>query len=131
MGVAELYAKRSTCDRLHVGAVLAMDARIISTGYNGAPAGIPHCDPGPHEGPSRTAIHAEQNAVAFAARNGSVLNGSQLVITHMPCLNCSLMLINTGIACVVYLHPFRDQSGIELLNEAGIRCVPYFERLDD
>jgi dCMP deaminase len=130
MVVASAYAARSTCDRLHVGAVFAQDGRIVASGYNGAPAGIAHCQPGPHDGPCRGAVHAEQNAVAFAANHGVGLRGATLVITHMPCLNCALMLANTGIIGVVYYKPFRDLSGVELLSDAGIRCVPYFERMD-
>lgn len=131
MVVATAFAARSTCDRLHVGAVFAQAGRIVATGYNGAPAGIGHCPPGDHNGPCRRAVHAEQNAIAFAANAGVALRGSVLVITHMPCLNCSLMLVNTGITGVVYKEPFRDWSGAELLNEVGINCMPYFERLLD
>ena len=131
MGVAELFARRSTCDRLHVGAVFSIEGRILATGFNGAPAGIRHCPSGPHDGPCKTAVHAEQNAVAFAAARGISLAGSTLVITHMPCLNCSLMLVNTGILGVVYERPFRDTSGIELLDQVGIKCDPYkFARLN-
>jgi dCMP deaminase len=125
MVVAEAFAARSTCDRLHVGAVFAQAGRIVATGYNGAPAGIGHCPAGPHDGPCRTAVHAEQNAVAFAARNGVSLDQSTLVTTHMPCLNCSLMVVNAGIMGVIYRHAFRDTSGVELLNEVGIQCLPY------
>lgn len=130
MGVAELFASRSTCDRLHVGAVFAIEGRIVATGYNGAPAGIEHCPTGPHDGPCRNAIHAEQNAVAFAANAGVALRGSLLIITHMPCLNCSLMLVNVGIMGVIYKESFRDLSGIELLREVGIDVVPYFTQGD-
>jgi dCMP deaminase len=122
MDVAELFASRSTCDRLHVGAVFSIEGRIVATGYNGAPAGIEHCPAGPHDGPCRNAIHAEQNAVAFAANAGVALRGSTLVTTHMPCLNCALMLVNTGIVGVVYNHAFRDTSGIELLMSVNIYC---------
>jgi len=130
MVVAEAFAARSTCDRLHVGAVFATAGRIVATGYNGAPAGIDHCPTGPHDGPCKRAVHAEQNAIAFAARMGVSLATSTLIITHMPCLNCSLMLVNAGIVGVVYKEPFRDTSGIDLLREVGISCLPYFERLD-
>lgn len=127
MVVAEAFAARSTCDRLHVGAVFAQAGRIVATGYNGAPAGIDHCPPGPHDGPCQRAVHAEQNAVAFAAQHGVTLGGSKLVITHMPCLNCALMLVNAGITGVVYKHEFRDTSGIDLLHEVGIQCWQYGE----
>lgn len=130
MVVAEAFAARSTCDRLHVGAVFATAGRIVATGYNGAPAGINHCPPGPHDGPCKRAVHAEQNAIAFAAQHGTTLRGSVLVITHMPCLNCSLMLVNTGIIGVTYKKPFRDLSGVNLLREVGVDVLPYFERLD-
>jgi dCMP deaminase len=131
MVVATAFADRSTCDRLHVGAVFAQAGRIVATGYNGAPAGIGHCPPGNHDGPCRRAVHAEQNAIAFAANAGVALRGSVLVITHMPCLNCSLMLVNTGIIGVVYKHAFRDQSGITLLLETKVRCRSYVSGMED
>src|SRR5690349_372695 len=114
MESAFLWSARSTCSRLHVGAVFAKDGRILATGYNGAPTGIPHCehpctcaelmrhsvivskDASVHlagcrsQEPCLTAEHAERNAIAWAARHGIALEGSRLFVTHMPCLACSM-----------------------------------------
>ena len=138
MGCAWLWSERSTCTRLQVGAVFARDGRILATGYNGAPAGLPHCNhactcgfPGnPNMSshldfcPSQQACfiseHAERNAVAFAARHGIALEGSHMYVTHMPCAPCAMSIINAGIERVIYQQPYRDESGVKLLLRAGL-----------
>lgn len=135
MDTARLWAARSTCSRLHVGCVVARESRILTTGYNGTPAGMPHCN---HECDCgypfitrkdhkascnsiafcTTAVHAEANAVAFAARYGLSLEGAILYTTHMPCINCCMLIVNSGIAAVVWDIDYRDDSGLQLL-EAG------------
>lgn len=142
MDTAKLWAKRSTCDRLHVGCVIAKDGRIIATGYNGAPPGVEHCnhdcDCNPHQvmslpelmhqpdcnsqQPCKIAVHAEANAICFAARHGLSLNGCTVYTTHAPCFNCSLLLMNTGVKAVIYDRPFRDMSGPEFLFKNGVQC---------
>lgn len=110
----------STCSRLAVGAVLATRAgHILSTGYNGAPAGRPHCV---HrdDRPCRRAQHAERNAIVFAARNQGGADGAVLYLTHAPCFDCAGMIINAGISEVVYLHRYRSEDGIEELRAAGV-----------
>lgn len=124
MEIAEVVSNRGTCSRLQVGAVISRDGRPIVTGYNGAPAGLPHCTHTPFdEGGCTHAEHAERNAVAFAARYGLALEGSELHCTHMPCLNCARMIINAGIVRVVYDERYRRTEGVELLREVGIEVV--------
>ncbi|MHA1806805.1 MAG: deoxycytidylate deaminase, partial [Candidatus Thorarchaeota archaeon] len=108
--IAKLVARRSTCLRSSVGALLAREGRIISMGYNGAPAGMRHCEPetcGPGEQCTRT-VHAEANAIAFAAKTGIETNGSTLYTTHSPCNDCAKLLINAGICRVIYWEAYHD-----------------------
>lgn len=127
MGLHSLVtALRSTCGRRMVGAVIALEGRIISTGYAGPPEGFPHCSPqclceAQVSGCRRT-IHAEQNAIAYAARHGISTKGSTLYCTLSPCESCAKSIISAGITRVVFLEPYRDSSGVNLLNEALIPC---------
>lgn len=121
MDVAWVMASRATCSRLNVGCVITRGTRIISSGWNGSPTKLPHC-PEPHpEGPCETACHAELNAIAWAARIGTSTEGAWLFCTHQPCLKCSQLIINAGIAKVIYDEIYRDSSGIKLLVEAGVK----------
>jgi len=127
MEMANVLAERSTCDRAHVGVVIVKDNRIISTGYCGSPKGRPHCEDvgcliGPDGGCIRT-VHAEANAIAFAAKHGVSLEGSTLFTTLAPCYACSKLIINAGIIQVVYGEPYRDENGIALLRESGLNVV--------
>ena len=127
--VAEVIATRSTCSRLAVGAVLARDGRVLSTGYNGAPSGLSHCE---HYtglkrstselagGGCKTAVHAEANAIAFAAKHGVRVEGSVLYTTHSPCNTCAFLIINAGVVKVVYGLLYRDFSGLTTLEDAGV-----------
>ena len=134
LGVAQLMAQRGTCSRGHIGAVIARDGRVLSTGYNGAPAGLPHCSHPPGEeniiatadpGVETCAgsVHAEANAVAFAARHGVSVGGATLYCTHAPCLPCAFLIVNAGISRVVYERDYRDRRGLERLVEAGVNVV--------
>jgi dCMP deaminase len=114
LGTAYLWADRSTCARLKVGCVISRDGRILVQGYNGAPAGMPHCDY-PHEPEDCLAVHAEANAIAFAARWGVMLEGAMLTCTHQPCLNCARLIINAGISRVIFSEPYRLKDGLRLL----------------
>lgn len=125
--VARTWAARGTCDRLRVGAVVAHTGRVVSTGYNGAPAGLPHCD---HRGispvdsriiePCMKAVHAEANAIAFAARYGVSIEGAVMYCTHSPCYNCAFLIINAGISRVVFAEPYRDPYPLDTLRSAGV-----------
>lgn len=129
--IASIVAKRSTCPRKSVGAIIAREGRVLSMGYNGAPSGLPHClSDGCIEGPDGGCIrtqHAEANAIAFAARVGIKVEGADLWTTVSPCLSCAKVIINAGIKSVYYLNPYRDTSGIDLLNQAGINTARYVE----
>lgn len=119
MQIAEVVSARGTCTRLQVGAVIARDGRVISTGYVGAAPGAEHClDAGELRGPDggclRT-IHAEANAIAFAARAGAETNGASLYCTHSPCFACAKLLVSAGIRHVVYGIEYRDVGPIEFL----------------
>lgn len=129
MDIAVLIAQRSTCPRKHVGAVVAREGRILVTGYNGAPAGMPHCEHNdPYEVNGCTmAVHAEANAVAYAARYGIDLSNSTIYTTLTPCLACAQLLINCGINRVVCSERYRDIIGVDLLKAAGLK-VEIFER---
>lgn len=127
---AVIWAARSTCSRRHVGCVIHREGRILVQGYNGAPTGLPHCpdigQPPFHSPETCRAVHAEQNAIAWAARVGVGLLGSQLVCTDEPCLSCARSIINAGIESVVYVRPYRLNDGLVLLGEAGIEVSRNF-----
>lgn len=124
--IAQLVAKRSTCQRASVGAVLARDGRIVSIGYNGAPAGLPHCDHiNSDDEPCTKTVHAEANAIAFAAKNGVATDDTTLFCTHSPCNDCAKLIINAGICRVVYWEEYRLCHPVALLQEAGVRVEQY------
>lgn len=124
MNMAVTAAERSTCNRKKVGAIIASEGRAILTGYAGAPSGMPHCLEqgcliGPSGGCLRT-VHAEANAIAFAARKGIRIEDSTLICTLSPCYDCAKLIINAGITFVFYKEKYRDESGIGLLISADI-----------
>lgn len=121
--VAQVVATRSTCDRAHVGCVIVKERRILTTGYNGAPAGLPHCDEVGHlmdNGHCIRTLHAEQNALIQAALHGISTQGATAYITHQPCFHCAKMLINAGIRRVVHGGIYTDKRSLALLDEAGV-----------
>lgn len=123
MNIAFTVAERSTCDRAHVGAVIVRDRRILTTGYNGAPAGMPHCDEVGHlmvDGHCVRTLHAEQNAIIQGALHGVNIAGSTIYVTHQPCLNCAKMIINAGIIHVVYAGNYPDSYSRQFLEDAGV-----------
>ena len=135
MTITRQVAERSTCTRAKVGAVIVRDRSILATGYNGSPAGLPHClDVGCLVYESRTpdgeleqhcyrTIHAEINAITQAARNGSAIRDADIYVTHTPCIHCLKVLINTGINTVHYAKPYKLQTIAELLTYARIKLV--------
>ncbi len=132
MEIATVVAKRSTCLRNQVGALFVKNKRILSTGYNGAPAGLEHCDvvgcaregvaSGTHHELCR-AVHAEQNAIIQAALHGISIEGSTLYCTHQPCILCAKMMINARIAKVVYQQSYPDKTALDFLKQAGIEVA--------
>jgi dCMP deaminase len=131
MRIAALVAERSTCLRRQVGAVLVRDKRLISTGYNGAPAGISHCldvgclrqqqnIPSGERHELCRGLHAEQNGIIQAALYGISLEGATLYCTNLPCAICTKMLINARIVAIYYKDGYADSLSSLLLSEAGI-----------
>ena len=125
MNIASTVATRSTCDRAAVGAVLVRDKRILTTGFNGSPAGLPHCDEIGHlmiDGHCVRTTHAEANAVIQAALHGISSKGASCYVTHFPCLNCTKILINAGITEIIYLTGYRmDENAVGFYREAGVK----------
>lgn len=134
MDIAFLVARRSTCVRRDVGAIVVKDKRILSTGYNGAPSGIKHCfetgclrerlniASGEHHELCR-GIHAEQNAIIQAAYHGVSIKGASLFCTNLPCSICAKMIINAGISRICYASGYADSMSEEMLKEAGIDII--------
>jgi dCMP deaminase len=126
---AFVWAERGTCSRLKVGCVISRDGRILVQGYNGAPPGLSHCQDKEtgsihgHTTEQCLAVHAEQNAISWAARNGVTLEGADMHLTHMPCLACARRTITAGIRSVMWCEAYRDSSGVGLLREAGLNVV--------
>ena len=124
MRVAQLTAELSYAKRKKVGAVLAKDSRIISIGYNGTPHGWDNCcEEVMPDGSLKTkscVVHAEANALFWCAKTEIITNGSTMYLTLSPCATCALGLIQSGIVRVVYLEAYRDLTGVEVLEKAGI-----------
>ena len=131
MSIAGMVANRSTCMRRRVGAVLVKDKRILATGYNGAPAGLRHCEetgclrkdssiPSGERHELCRGLHAEQNAIIQAAYHGINIGGSSLYCTNKPCVICSKMLINAGITEILFEAGYDDPLADQMLSEAGI-----------
>ena len=139
MELTETVAGWSSCyqENRHVGAVIVQGKRVMTTGYNGAPAGIQSCvDRGEClrrklNIPSGTraevcyAVHAEQNALIQAARMGVSVFGATMYVTHCPCIICSRLLINAGIVRVIYRHEYPDDFSKELFREANVLVQKY------
>jgi dCMP deaminase len=130
--VAHLVAKRATCLRRRVGAVLVKDKRILATGYNGAPRGLKHCldigcireklkIPSGERHELCRALHGEQNALIQASLYGISVKGATLYSTNQPCIICAKMLINAGISEIVIADGYPDKMAMEFLKEAKIR----------
>lgn len=127
MDIAWHFAEQSTCNRAHVGAVIVQDNRIVSCGYNGSPPGQDHClDVGcePEDGCLRT-IHAELNAIVWAARHGTALKGATMYSTHAPCLTCAQAIAASGITTFMYETPYRLQRE-DILKDSGIEVIVAF-----
>ena len=131
MDITCLVAQRSTCLRRKVGAIAVKDKRILATGYNGAPGGVPHClevgclreqlgIPSGQRHEICRGLHAEQNVIIQAAVHGISLKGAEIYCTHQPCLICSKMLINCGITKVYFLEAYPDELATAMIKEAGI-----------
>jgi len=121
MEVAKVIAKRGTCTRLKVGAIIVNNGGIISEGYVGAPKGMPHCEDGCGDnGGCKDTVHAEINAIIKAAKNGVSVNGGVMYCTHSPCKACAMAIINSGIGELMFETAYRDAEPIKMLERAGI-----------
>jgi len=125
MAMARIVATRGTCDRLRAGAVLVKNNRIISTGYNGSPPGLPHCDEVGHlmeEGHCVRTIHGEHNAILQAALiPGASTEGSTLYTKYLFCIHCCKYVVAAKIKRVVYAQNYRNSPAIKYLTQAGIK----------
>jgi dCMP deaminase len=140
MEITNLVATRATCLRRKVGAILVKDRRILATGYNGPPKGVPHCDeiggclrekldiPSGERMELSRAIHAEQNAIIQAAKMGTNIDGATLYVTNHPCFICAKMLINAGVKKIVYRDGYPDTYAEEILKEADVQVVKFKEK---
>ena len=124
MEMAITASKRGTCLRRKIGAVIAVEGRVISIGYVGAPSGFPHCTPETCSpgNPCNNTVHAESNAIAAAARAGIATLSARMYTTVSPCLKCAQLIIASGIIAVDYLEEYRDIEPVEYLRKAGIFC---------
>jgi dCMP deaminase len=134
MDIACLVAKRSTCLRRSVGAVLVKDRRLLATGYNGAPSQVRHCVetgclreklgvPSGERHELCRGIHAEQNAIIQAAYHGVSIKGATLFCTNLPCVICAKMIINAGIVRIIYESGYADALSTEMLTEASVELI--------
>lgn len=135
MQMAELTAKRSTCLRRQVGAIIVKDKHIIATGYNGAPKGLPHCEelggclreqlkvPSGERHELCRALHAEQNAIIQAATLGQSIVGGSIYVTHQPCSICAKMIINAGLTKIIVRNAYPDKMAQAMIDEAEIEVV--------
>jgi len=131
MGIADLVAGRATCIRRKVGAVLVKDRRILCSGYNGAPAGLPHCGetgclrrqlnvPSGVKHELCRGVHAEQNVIIQAAYHGVAVAGASLYCTNQPCSICAKMLINAGIQEIYFRDGYDDPLAMDMFDRAGV-----------
>jgi dCMP deaminase len=130
MRIAHDVATRATCERRKVGAVIVAEKRILTTGYNGAPHGLPHCtDVGCKivNGHCIRTLHAEQNAIVQAALFGISCQGASLYATCEPCYNCAKMVINAGIRKVVFEGEYPDDFARELFAGAGVELYQFVD----
>ena len=144
MDLAVKIAQRSHCIKRHVGAVLTKETRIVSVGYNGPPAGTHNCDEEfgdngcalDSKGSCSLAIHAEQNAILYAAKNKVNVKGSTLYVSLSPCLSCARIIYSMGITRVVYLNSYADykglasDEGLDFLSKFGVEIEKYHGKID-
>lgn len=139
MDIAHVAAKRSSCSRRKVAAVIVRNKQIISTGYNGTPKGIKNCDEGGcprcnstvksgHGLSDCLCCHAEENSIVQASKHGISVDGAMIYTTYSPCLLCAKMIINSGIKEVVFHSRYSiDDVSSNILHEAGVKLRPVKE----
>ena len=123
ISIAYLTASRSSCKRLNVGCVIVDNNRIVATGYNGHIAGAPHTSIVRDEHEQAT-IHAEQNAIADAAKRGIGLNGTTAYVTHFPCITCFKLMVQSGIHVIKYMTDYKNDPLIQsLIQSSGVKLI--------
>jgi dCMP deaminase len=130
MDIARVVATRSTCTRKKVGAVIVKDKNILTTGYNGSISGTEHCeDVGCmiKNGSCIRTIHAEQNAIAFAAKNGINLLNAEIYVTCSPCWPCFKLLVNSGVYRIYYDEEYHDKMVLEEVKKTGVILCHYLK----
>ena len=131
MAIVRIVSLRGTCDRLRAGALLVKKNRIISTGYNGSPPGLPHCDDAGHlleEGHCIRTIHGEHNAILQASIvSGVSTEGSTMYTKFNPCMHCAKYVVAAGIRRVVVGKLYRGEKALEYLKESGVEVSLYQE----
>lgn len=121
--MAAIWAQNSYCKRRQVGALIVKDRMIISDGYNGTPSGFENICEDESGATKPYVLHAEANAISKVAKSGNSSEGATLYVTAAPCLECSKLIIQSGIKRVVYKDEYRLTDGIDLLQRAGIEVV--------
>jgi len=132
MDVAERFAELSSARRLHVGAIVVKDDRIISIGYNGMPSGWDNNCEFEYKNPQTKitelitrpeVLHAETNCIAKLAKSNESGMGATMFITHAPCLDCAKLIYQSGISSVLYRNSYRDTSGVTFLERSGVKVT--------
>jgi len=121
------WAELSQCSRKKVGAIIVKDKMIISDGYNGAPSGFPNACEGENGETLWYVLHAEANAILKVAKSTNNIDGATLYLTHSPCKDCSKLILQSGVKRLVYIHEYKDHSGLLFLEQAGIELKQYKE----
>lgn len=125
ISIAELAARRSSCERLHVGCVIVKDNRIISTGYNGHIEKLPHTSIVINDHEQNT-VHAEVNAISQCAKLGISSNDTKIYITHYPCINCTKLLLSSGIKKIYYINDYKNDELVKtLLDNSKIPIIKF------
>ncbi|MCI6893629.1 MAG: dCMP deaminase family protein [Bacteroidales bacterium] len=121
--MATIWAENSYCRRRQVGAIIVKDKMIISDGFNGTPSGFENVCEDENDSTKPYVLHAEANAITKVARSSNSSDGATLYVTTSPCIECSKLIIQSGIKRVVYNESYRMHDGIDLLKRAGVECV--------
>jgi dCMP deaminase len=121
------WAELSQCSRKKVGAIIVKNKMIISDGYNGAPSGFPNACEDENGETHWYVLHAEANAILKVAKSTNNMDGATLYLTHSPCKDCSKLILQSGVKRLVYIHEYKDSSGVSFLEQAGIEIKQYLE----
>lgn len=121
--MAQIWAENSYCQRRQVGAIIVKDKMIISDGYNGTPVGFENVCEDDSAHTKAYVLHAEANAITKVAQSNNSSNGATLYVTTSPCIECSKLIIQSGIKRVIFGEYYRITDGVDLLKRAGIECI--------